>query len=137
MSNWAKAKVNFKNMTTDVLDETLKAMGYYADFDKKEVHGAYSFDGSNSCDCVLMDIETGKNSEIGLSFSEKEDGSIDIKVVGDWYNKTYNDKTFTQALQLEYSTANLIKQARMAGYTVQSTEMIGEYKRHMVLAKVA
>ena len=72
-----------------------------------------------------------------MSFSTDKDGNIDIKVIGDWYNKTYNDKTFTQALTLEYSTANMIKQAQENGYMVQETEMIEEYKRRVVFVKAA
>lgn len=137
MSNWSRAKVTFKKMDSALLSDALKAMGYYPNFNDKKVDGSYSFDGSRECDCVLYDINTDQTSNIGLSFTTDKDDNIDIKVIGDWYNKTYNDKTFTQALTLEYSTANMIKQARENGYMVQETEMIEEYKRRVVFVKAA
>ena len=137
MSNWSRAKVTFKNMNTKLLTNALKAMGYVPNFEDKMVQGSYSFNGSRSCDCVLYDINTNTSSNIGLEFTRNESGEISINVIGDWYDKVYNDKTFTQALTLEYTTANMIHQASLNGYSVVEAEMVEKYKRRMVFVKAA
>lgn len=137
MSNWSRAKVTFKNMNTKLLTEALKAMGYVPNFEDKKVKGSYSIDGSRDCDCVLYDINSNTSSNIGMKFTRDESGEISIDIVGDWYNKVYNDKTFTQALTLEYTTANMIHQASLNGYSVAETEMVEQYKRRMVFVKAA
>lgn len=137
MSNWSRAKINFKNITTDLLAEALKAMGYEADFKEKSVKGAFYAEGSRNCDCVLHDIDTGKSANIGLKFEQGENEDVVVSVVGDWYDKSYNDRTFTQALTLEYTTAKMSQQARLHGYIVESVEMTGEYERTIVYAKAA
>lgn len=137
MSNWSRAKVTFKNMNTKLLSNALKAMGYVPNFEDKQVKGSYSFEGSRDCDCVLYDINTNTSSNIGMKFNRNESGEISISIVGDWYDKVYNDKTFTQALTLEYTTANMIQQATLNGYAVAETEMVEQYKRRMVFVKAA
>lgn len=137
MSNWAKAKVNFKDVDKEIFEEALKAMGYSINYDDHKVDGAYNFDGSRECDCALYSIDTGKPANIGLNFEHGADDEVIVNVVGDWYNKTYNDKTFTQALRLEYSTANMTHAAAKNGYIVEQTEMLEEYKRRIVYVKVA
>ncbi len=137
MSNWSRAKVNFKNMTKELLDEALANMGYYADFDIKTVPGAYSIDGNRDCDCMLMNTFDDTPANIGLKFERAESGEVVVNVIGDWYNKKYNDRTFTQALTLEYTTANMTQQARLNGYSVEQTEMVDNYKRRIVFVRAA
>lgn len=137
MSNWARAKVNFKDVDKEIFEEALKNMGYSIDYEDHSVKGAYSMDGSRECDCALYDIESGEPANIGLTFEHGEDDEVIVNVVGDWYNKTYNDKTFTQALRLEYTTANMTSVAAKNGYVVEQTEMLEKYKRRIVYVKAA
>lgn len=137
MSNWAKAKVTFKNMSEELLMDTLKAMGMYADFNNKTVKGSFSFEGDRTCDCVLYRIADDSCTNIGLSFAESKDNGVSVSVVADWFDKEYTDKTFVEEFQMEYSTAAMNKNAFENGYTIEQAENLSNGKRRIVYVKTA
>ena len=61
MSNWMKTKVEtLKNVKQSYFEEALARMGFGIDWDNKEVHSAWRYNGDRTVDCVLTHLDSGR-----------------------------------------------------------------------------
>ena len=137
MSNYVKAKVEtLKDLDMQYFEDALGRMGFKADFDKHEIDTYWS---KQTCDCVICDINSGRSSQMGMSFEENEDGSVQVSIQADWDNVHgfANANDFMARFTVEYHTAKYSDVCSRMGYVTESIEELGNGKRRMVLRRAA
>lgn len=135
MSNYIKAKVEtLKDLDSKYFTRAMDAMGYKADFNKKEIETYWR---KEKCDCVLT--RNGFSTNIGLSFSKNPDNTIQMTVQADWdtVSKKYNADSFMKRFTVEYHTAKYTSVCESLGYVTESVEDMENGKRRMVLRRAA
>lgn len=124
MSNWLRAQISteIKNPKRDLFDAALEDMGYKPDYSRKTVHGAYSFEATESVDCVLLD-KNGQETTIGFSFKPGPEGQVQLSISGDFYNTPFSGQEFMKKLGMFYNYEMAKESLEEQGYTVEDTEV--------------
>lgn len=137
MSKWMQTKINtLSNIENDYFEAALDRLGYYADFDQKVVTRSYEGD-SKDVHCVIVSKDTGKSTNIGLRFTAKEDGTIDMNIICDWYYSNVDGNTFESKFTVAYNTVKTIDKAAQQGFTVASEEVMSDGRTKIVLTRAA
>ena len=136
-----KTKVEtLKNVKQSYFEEALARMGFGIDWDNKEVHSAWRYNGDRTVDCVLTHLDSGRCAEIGIRFEEGEQPDYtQLTVLSDWDGKGYTADTFMKTLVMNYNVVKTMDVAASLGMTVESVEELerGSYKTRMVLRRAA
>ena len=125
MSNWLRAQISteIKNPRRDLFDRALDDMGFIPDYSLKTVHGSFSFESTESVDCVLRDKRTNQESTIGFSFKEMPDGEVQLSISGDFYHMAYDGRQFLKKLGMHYNYELTKESLEEQGYTIEDTEV--------------
>ena len=124
MSNWLRAQVSttIKNPKKSIFEKACANMGYYPDYNEKEVHGAYSSEATEPVYCVLRDKKTKALQTIGFNFRKDAKGETILSVSGDFFHCPFSGEEFMTQLGIQYNTENMKAKMEEMGFNIEETK---------------